>query len=636
MVRFALRFGILLLAFAASAAQAGAQPLTINYDFTPDLGFYSADRQQAIIRAGDYIRSQIDARGTINMEFDTFNFGNFGPLAQAGSFYAIQPGVISNGVVFRRGTTNTSLFTPPDGSADWNSNGSITWYTGSTLPVPSGQFDMQSIALHELSHALGFASLIDPGTGAGLAGQNIYSRWDTHLRVGTAANAPVLINPDVTFNSSQLGALTGNNIYFHGEMAMAANGGAPVRLAGGGDLSHLHSDFTNAVMLPAIGTATARRAYQNVEMAMLIDVGWNQFVWKNNSGNWNENISSASSSRWANLDGDDMLSPVGTVTPNLVLRFGGSGGYTSTNGLNLAGGNNRFLVNRIILNATGGTSTIESNGTNVLRFDTTIGITPLVRQDGAGAFNITHPIELTARNLELGGAGTGKVSLGGAITGGGGITKIGASTFELNGAAANTYTGTTTVSGGLLIANKTAGVDAIAGNVTLNTNGRLRLDAANQLQGDGTGGKKVTFSGGLLNTGATTGFSDTVGAFEMTASSAIDLGGNTHTLRFTGISGTPTGTLTIFDWAGGTGGKIEFAGLAGDPNTQFSSFLAGVNFQGVAIGATFLDVGGGVYEIVPVPEPATVLAIAFGTLALGAGVRRRWNRPAAAGSGLSA
>jgi hypothetical protein len=58
----------------------------------------------------------------------------------------------------------------------------------------------------------------------------------------------------------------------------------------------------------------------------------------------------------------------------------------------------------------------------------------------------------------------------------------------------------------------------------------------------------------------------------------------------------------------------------------YASFLSAVQFQGYGTGATFLlspENGVGVFELAPVPEPVTVLAVAFGALALGAGVRRR-------------
>ena len=40
--------------------------------------------EEAVTRAGDYIRSQFDARGSITVNFDSLNFGSFGPLAQGG------------------------------------------------------------------------------------------------------------------------------------------------------------------------------------------------------------------------------------------------------------------------------------------------------------------------------------------------------------------------------------------------------------------------------------------------------------------------------------------------------------------------------------------------------------------------
>ena len=641
MARFTYRLGIFVVAFFAAASPAAAQ-LTINYTFD---GFYDANRQGAVIRAGDYIRSQFDARGSITVNFDSQPMGGGGPLAFGGTSYLVQPGTFANGIVFMKATTNTQPFSPPEGDVTWNTS-FTNWHTSSTLPVTSGQFDMQSVALHELSHTMGFASLIDENDGSGLQNNtpglpDTYSQLDRFLRVGQAPNAPVLVNSNGTFNLSQQGELTGNNIYFHGEMAMAANGGLPVRMAGGGDLSHVHTSVTNAVMQPAIPTGVARRTYHNVELAMLIDMGWNQFIWKNNTGNWADNVSNLNSPRWVNVDNDDILSPVGTITPNLVLRFGGAGGYTSTNNLNLSSNADRFKVNRIILNATAGTSTIASNGSNILQFDTTIGITPLIRQDGAGAFNISHPIELTASNLQLGGNGNGNVNLSGPITGTGGLSKIGTSTFELSGATANSFSGTTTVSGGTLLLNKTPTADAIDQNLTIATGGTVVLGNNHQLQADGSGARKVTLSGGTLSTGAAAGFSDDVGAFEMTASSTIDLGTGDHELRFNGITGTPTGTLSVLDWAGvggdfGTQGRVVFAGMGSNPNGDFASFLSTVQFEDFGTGATFLATPqGGVYELVPVPEPATILAIAFGSLAGVAAIRRRLKKSPVIGHHLS-
>jgi hypothetical protein len=120
-----------------------------------------------------------------------------------------------------------------------------------------------------------------------------------------------------------------------------------------------------------------------------------------------------------------------------------------------------------------------------------------------------------------------------------------------------------------------------------------------------------------------------VGAFELTASSTIALGSGAHSLKFTGITGTPTGTLTITGWSGdqsapGTAGKILFSDIGPTPNTTFATFLGSVQFDTFGAGGTFLDTGTpGLFELAPVPEPSTILAIAFGALGLGALARRR-------------
>lgn len=69
-----------------------------------------------------------------------------------------------------------------------------------------------------------------------------------------------------------------------------------------------------------------------------------------------------------------------------------------------------------------------------------------------------------------------------------GFTKDGAFTQTFSGAAANTYTGTTTVNTGSLFLNKTAGVNAIAGNITIGDGSSviasddiLQLSASNQI-----------------------------------------------------------------------------------------------------------------------------------------------------------
>jgi hypothetical protein len=84
-------------------------------------------------------------------------------------------------------------------------------------------------------------------------------------------------------------------------------------------------------------------------------------------------------------------------------------------------------------------------------------------------------------------------------------------------------------------------------------------------------------------------------------------------------------------------GRVVFAGMGSDPNAAFASFLSTVQFEDFGTGGSFLFTGEtGVYELVPVPEPATILAIAFGSLAGGAAIRRRLKKASVIGHHLSA
>jgi autotransporter-associated beta strand protein len=122
----------------------------------------------------------------------------------------------------------------------------------------------------------------------------------------------------------------------------------------------------------------------------------------------------------------------------------------------------------------------------------------------AQALNVQTGIAGTAAtgettNLTLSGSSTALNNLSGVIgngTNGGtlAITKTGASTYLLSGGAANTYTGLTTVSGGVLGLNKTAGVNAIIGNISI-TSGSLEWRQHNQLPDSST----LTTTGGRIN-----------------------------------------------------------------------------------------------------------------------------------------
>ncbi|MEI6072621.1 MAG: autotransporter-associated beta strand repeat-containing protein, partial [Verrucomicrobiae bacterium] len=177
------------------------------------------------------------------------------------------------------------------------------------------------------------------------------------------------------------------------------------------------------------------------------------------------------------------------------------------------------------------------SGTNIWQGTVTLGSAARINSDsGSLTFNTAANSITGAFNLTLGGAGNGTV--GGTITiGAGTLTKDGAGIWTLSGA--NTYTGATTVNGGLLQLN----VAEIA-----NTSGPLGKQlaaAANTivLQGGGlqfTSNNTNDYSGRLQLADGFTGTIDTNGQ-NVAFATAIGVG----TLKSGALTKAGTGTLTL-------------------------------------------------------------------------------------------
>ncbi len=269
----------------------------------------------------------------------------------------------------------------------------------------------------------------------------------------------------------------------------------------------------------------------------------------------------------------------------------------------------------------------------------------------ANGGSYTSTIGTTSPGLVVGAEGTGVTNtLGGVISGSGGFSQTGAGTTILT--ATNTYTGTTTVSGGTLslfkagtVGSSTGGTLAASGTgIVVNTSGTLLLSANNSvgnttrvslgssspatssmvvangvLQGRGaqltaTSGTQPVFTGTTSTTdgnsvpglGALTLTNSTTLAF-VTGGGAADSGtvvfssfsdpSNSYVFNVTGDNfANPFGPGTSRD---GVTERLIFA-------TDESAFLGDFTFNGVA-GAAEISLDGTFFEIVPVPEPATYL-----------------------------
>jgi fibronectin-binding autotransporter adhesin len=232
------------------------------------------------------------------------------------------------------------------------------------------------------------------------------------------------------------------------------------------------------------------------------------------------------------------------------LRFIGSSSVTTDRGFTTSSG-------------TGGGATIDASGTGsaTLTLDNTVAI-------AYGTTNQTRIINLDGTNT---GNNTFSKTLANNGTQATSLNKNGVGTWVLDGTVANTHTGTTAINGGTLILAKTAGVNAIGGNLTIGNGGVgldiLQLNASNQIANAGV----ATFNGSGANAGifrlnnnneTLAGLASTGGAGIVengnaaAGTSTLTLDFNTSTRTFTGFlqdnGGSGSGILAITKSGSGT------------------------------------------------------------------------------------
>ena len=296
----------------------------------------------------------------------------------------------------------------------------------------------------------------------------------------------------------------------------------------------------------------------------------------------------------------------GTLTLSGVNSGGYSGGLTVKNGtLDYSGGSLPGLANSVYCpyTITGGTLNIgavsqNSIGTFQITGGTVTGTT------GVLTSNAAYDIQAGTVNVSLGGSGIA-------------LNKTGTGTATLSGTVANTYSGVTTVSNGVLLLSKSSGAVAIAGNITIASPGTslwgtVRLGASNQIATSSV----ITFAPAYANSYGVLelhGNAQTVAGI----SDSTGLGIIENTQADTGIGG---GTLTINnttnysyngyirDTSSGTGALSLVKNGTG---TLTMSNQAGFNYTGG------LMVSGGVLEYSGGYLPSCPYVVNGGTLSIG-------------------
>ena len=326
-----------------------------------------------------------------------------------------------------------------------------------------------------------------------------------------------------------------------------------------------------------------------------------------------------------------------TITGTAVtLAGGGSGGHYNGGGIagGAGGGGNGGGSN---INATAGTANTGGGGGGGGRGNNSAGGGSgivILRYVGAALENVsgdnTFSGAITLESYIGIRSIAGTLTLGGAIgqsSSGYGITTLGAGTVALTNT--NTYTGTTTVSGGTL--DLQGSLSGTTG-VTVNTGGTLLLN--NAATPAINSGASMTVGGGTVQIANTVNNTNqTFGSLTLTDTSILDFGtgSNGNAMTFASLSFTGT-KLNVWNWSGSAygAGVTDTGSLAGDTQDRLLfTTTTSIGTSGDSRIEFFSDGGsnslgfgqqvafGSQFELVPitaVPEPATTALI--GSIAL--------------------
>ena len=324
--------------------------------------------------------------------------------------------------------------------------------------------------------------------------------------------------------------------------------------------------------------------------------------------------------------GFDISDAGNTFTVNQTLSQG-SGGLTKLGAGKLVLGGTNTFTGAVTLSAgtlSVGTNANLGNGNTLVFNGGTLQITGTALNSYAAGVIGAHAVTLTPdKTVGFDIASAANTFIVGQILnqGAGGLTKAGPGTLILGGA--NTYTGTTTVNGGMLVVNGTisgtttvsggtlAGDNGILGNVTANNGGTLS---------PGGGGIGALTVNGDINLNGSSIFSV---QFDSTAIAVdgVALNGNLNiasgaVLNVSDIGSNPSSIFGVTapvitysgTWNGGT-----FAGLPDDSYFMSAGQAYQISYDRGAVTLTMLAV---------IPEPGTAASL-LGGLGLLLGVRRR-------------
>ena len=292
-MKYLRRRGIALLAAMLLVPVQSNAAVNFLFRYTEDnKGFNdgsqrSADMKVALQEIGEKLGAILNHTATVEVEITSFSINNTDTLASAGQSLTVtgEPGV-------KRGHVEAKIIDrvddfPNSSEAGMQWNFAKTFHTGKGLPGP-GENDFRSVALHELTHALGFSSLIE-ADGQGIthrvfnpvteefddSGDEIYSTYDSFLE-DRHGNGLVDVNGDFVAAITDLVGV----VKFDGLEARTSAGGRRITTHtpdsfNPSSLSHLDGDlYPDDLLGPAITIGTTRRNLSSRNVGILRDIGY--------------------------------------------------------------------------------------------------------------------------------------------------------------------------------------------------------------------------------------------------------------------------------------------------------------------------------------------------------------------------
>ncbi|WP_075086818.1 beta strand repeat-containing protein [Verrucomicrobium spinosum] len=304
-----------------------------------------------------------------------------------------------------------------------------------------------------------------------------------------------------TINSGAVGALTAGNVelrLFGNPSLGSLPGNTPLLQSSGGGLNGANYSlrvYNNTNFGATLNAKTDTAITAAITGATALTQAW----WvggrvTGNTGEWA--VSTGATSNWgADAAGATTAVVPGATTDVFISATGGDATSMSL-GADMS-------VGSITVQSTG-----AANLTDARYLLTLTKSNAITTNAGAGATNLAVRLNLANAAPIITVNSTTALTLSGVLTGSAGFNKSGAGTLILSGAEANEYTGAVSVTAGTVELSKTAGQNAITGNLAA---------------GDGTGSDRVLWRasdqiadssivtlnvGGLLSLN---GFSDTIG-----------------------------------------------------------------------------------------------------------------------------